>query len=427
MCAVSGLERLSASEIAARVRTGRTTAEAVLDDHLNRIAAREPAIHAWAVLDPDGARERARALDRAGATGPLAGVPIAVKDIMDTAGLPTEYGSPIYRGHRPGWDAACVALAHAAGAVVLGKSVTTEFANHHPGPTANPHDPARTPGGSSSGSAAAVADFMAALGFGTQTAGSVIRPASFCGIAGFKPSFGRHSLAGVKPVSHSLDTLGWMARCVDDLALMRAALLGEAAPPEPLSGPPGIGLCRTHEWRHALPETVEAVEAAAEALARAGATVREVALPDRFAGLAAAQSTIMFYEAHRALAHERVAHGAEISEALRHRLDEGGRTSCDDYEAARALAAECQAGLDAAFAGMDALLCPSATGEAPEGLGSTGDPVFTRAWTLLGAPGVTLPGHAGPHGMPVGVQLVGHVGDDRRLLAVALWAERRIA
>ncbi len=424
---MNGLERLGAAEIAARVRTGRVTAEAVLDDHLDRIAAREPAVHAWAALDPDGARQCARALDRDGATGPLAGVPIAVKDIMDTAALPTEYGSPIYRGHRPAWDAACVALAQAAGAVVLGKSVTTEFANHHPGPTANPHDPSRTPGGSSSGSAAAVADFMAAMGFGTQTAGSVIRPASFCGVAGFKPSYGRHSLAGVKPVSHSLDTLGWMARTVADLALMRTALLGEPGVPAPLAAAPRIGLCRTHEWRAAEPATVEAVEAAAEALARAGAAVREVRLPASFAGLAAAQATIMFYEAHRALAHERIVHGAEISPALRRRLDDGGRTSCDDYEAARALAAACRGALDAAFEGFDALLCPSATGEAPEGLGSTGDPVFTRAWTLLGAPGVTLPGHKGPHGMPVGVQLVGRVGDDRRLLAVAGWAEGRIA
>ncbi len=424
---MSGLERLTASEIAVRMRTGRVTAEAVLDDHLARIAAREPAVHAWAALDPDGARARARTLDRNGATGPLAGVPIAVKDIMDTAALPTEYGSPIYRGHRPTWDAACVALAQAAGAVVLGKSVTTEFANHHPGATANPHDPARTPGGSSSGSAASVADFMAAIGFGTQTAGSVIRPAAFCGIAGFKPSFGRHSLAGVKPIAQSLDTLGWMARSVDDLALMRAALLGEVAPPPAPEGPPRIGLCRTHEWRAAEPATVEAVEAAAEALARAGAAVREVRLPESFAGLARAQMTIMGYESYRALAHERIAHGAALSDALRRRLEEGGRISCDDYEAAQALATACRGALDAVFGDGDALLCPSAAGEAPVGLASTGDPVFTRAWTLLGVPGVTLPGHTGPKAMPVGVQLVGRPGDDRRLLAVARWAEGRIA
>ncbi len=423
---MTGLERLSATEIAASVRTGRATAEAVLDAHLARIAAREPVVGAWTALDPDGARARARALDRAGATGPLVGVPIAVKDIIATAALPTEYGSPIYRGHRPVWDAACVALAQAAGAVVIGKSVTTEFANHHPGATANPHDPARTPGGSSSGSAAAVADFMAAIGFGTQTAGSVIRPASFCGVAGFKPSFNRHALAGVKPVAPSLDTLGWLARSVDDLALMRAALLGEPFAPEDLPRPPRIGLCRTHEWPHAEPATVEAVEAAAEALARAGADLREVPLPASFAGLADAQSTIMFYEAYRALAHERIAHGGALSDELRRRLEEGGRISCDAYEEARALAAACRMALDEAFAGCDALLCPSATGEAPEGLGATGNPIFTRAWTLLGAPGVTLPGHRGPHGMPVGVQLVGRIGADRQLLAVARWAEGRI-
>jgi Asp-tRNA(Asn)/Glu-tRNA(Gln) amidotransferase A subunit family amidase len=352
-------------------------------------------------------------------------VPIAVKDIMDAAGLATEYGSPVYRGHVPTADASCVALARAAGAIVVGKTVTTEFANLTPGPTVNPHNPAHTPGGSSSGSAAAVADGHVPLAFGTQTAGSVIRPASFCGVAGFKPSFNRHAVAGVKPVAQSLDTIGWFATSVEDLALMRSALLAE--PVMVLTErQPRIGLCRTHEWRHAAPDTVEAVEGAAAALAAAGASVREAALPALFGRLAEDQLTIMFYEAHRALAFERLAHGPALSAALRERLEAGGRTSIEAYEAAQARSAAGRLALDEVFGGVDVLLAPSAVGEAPLGLASTGDPLFNRIWTLLGVPCVNLPGFTGRQGLPVGVQLIGPIGADRALLAHARWAEGRL-
>jgi Asp-tRNA(Asn)/Glu-tRNA(Gln) amidotransferase A subunit family amidase len=264
------------------------------------------------------------------------------------------------------------------------------------------------------------------LGFGTQTAGSVIRPASFCGIAGFKPSFNRHAVAGVKPVSQSLDTIGWFALNVEDLALMRGGLLGEGFAPERPTRAPRIGLCRTHEWRHASPETVEAVETAAAALATAGAPMREVILPELFARLARDQMTIMFYEAHRALAWERTVHGAALSPALAERLAEGGTTPIEDYEAAQARAAAARMALDEVFSGIDVLLAPSAPGEAPQGLASTGDPLFNRIWTLLGVPCVTLPGFTGRQGLPVGVQIIGPLGADRTVLRHAAWAEARL-
>jgi Asp-tRNA(Asn)/Glu-tRNA(Gln) amidotransferase A subunit family amidase len=416
--------RLDACWIAAEIRGGQLKAEAVVEECLTRIAAREAKLHAWVRVDEVGARTQARAVDRGEVRGLLAGVPLAVKDIMDTGALPTEYGSPIYRGHRPKADAACVALARAAGAVIIGKTVTTEFANLTPGPTTNPHNPAHTPGGSSSGSAAAVADGQVPLAFGTQTAGSVIRPASFCGVAALKPSFNRHPVAGVKPVSQSLDTIGWFGRSVDDLALMRAALLGEGF--TPAERHPRIGLCRTPEWRHAAPETVEAVEAAAANLASAGADLREIELPALFATLAEAQTTIMFYEAHRALAWERTLHGDRLSPALRERLEMGGQTSIEDYEEAQLRAAAGRVALDEIFEGIDVLLAPSAPGEAPEGLTSTGDPIMNRIWTLLGMPCVNLPGHRGPRGLPVGVTFVGPIGADKSLLAHAKWAETRL-
>jgi amidase len=229
--------RLAAREAAARIAAGELTAQALVQSCLERIAAREPAVGAWAYLDPDQAMAEARARDQAAARGPLHGVPIGVKDIMDTADMPTGYGSRAYRGFRPAADAACVALARAAGAVVLGKTVTTEFAAMSPGKTRNPHDATRTPGGSSSGSAAAVADHMVPLAFGTQTAGSIIRPASFCGVVGMKPSFGLIATAGTKPLAPGLDTIGGFARSVGDIAFFLAAL---ADRPELVAAAPAV-------------------------------------------------------------------------------------------------------------------------------------------------------------------------------------------
>src|SRR5438094_2753451 len=266
--------RAAAQEIAA----GRLSAEALTRACLDRIAAREGLVGAWHYLDPEAALAAARQRDAEPPRGPLHGIPLAVKDLIDTADMPTGYGSPIYEGHRPAADAACVALARAAGAVVLGKTVTTEFACFTAGKTANPHNPQHTPGGSSSGSAAAVADAMVVLAFGSQTAGSIIRPAAFCGVVGYKPTYGTINRGGVKMITDTLDTIGVLASSLPDTALFVAALSDrrELVIDQPEADAPRVGLCRTYEWNHASPETVTAVEQAARALDKAGASVRDI-------------------------------------------------------------------------------------------------------------------------------------------------------
>ena len=284
---VSGpLNELGATEIVQKIARGETTCEAVTRDCVARIAERDGVVKAWVNFDPELALAQARALDRSQNRGPLHGVPIGVKDIIDTFDMPTEFGSPIYKGHRPPSDAACVALLRRAGAVMLGKTATCEFAGMAPPETTNPHNPAHTPGGSSSGSAAAVADDMVPAALGTQTGGSVLRPSSYCGIFGFKPTYNTFNKAGVKPAAESIDTIGWLARSLDDIELLTAVLSMQAPqPPRTMNSAPRIGLCRTEMWDAAQPETKAAVEGAAAALAKAGATVREVKLPDPFTGL----------------------------------------------------------------------------------------------------------------------------------------------
>src|SRR5687768_13590441 len=263
--------QFSAAEAARRIARGELKSETLVRSCLERIKAREPAVEAWAFLDPELALTQARALDRATPRGPLHGVPVGIKDIIDTADMPSEYGSPIYRGHRPTADAACVALLRRAGCVILGKTVTTEFAHNHPGKTRNPHNPAHTPGGSSSGSAAAVADFMVPLAFGTQTGGSVIRPGSYCGVVAYKPTYNTLPRAGVKANADSLDTVGLYARSVEDAAFFIEALVGLSSGQ---IGKPRIGLCRTWEWDEVQPEMAAAFEGAARRL-----EAKEVRLP----------------------------------------------------------------------------------------------------------------------------------------------------
>ena len=420
---MSDLFRLSAVEAAARIAAGTLTAQALVESCLGRIAAREAEVGAWAFLDVDQALAEARARDQSAARGPLHGVPIGVKDIMDTADMPTAYGSRVYRGFRPGGDAACVALARAAGAVILGKTVTTEFAALSPGKTRNPHNPAHTPGGSSSGSAAGVADLMMPLAFGTQTAGSIIRPASFCGVVGMKPSFGLIATSGTKPLAPSLDTIGGFARDVADIACFIAALTGrpELVPSAPAARP-RIGLYRTAPWDEARPETTAALEAARERLARAGAAMGERAALPAFERLVPAQTAIMSHEAGRNLAWERLNRASEIMPRTATLLAQGMDVTPAAYDEARRSAAAARAELGAFFGEFEAMLVPAAPGEAPP-IATTGDPVFNRPWTLLHLPCITLPSHRGPNGLPVGVQLVGRAGDDARLLAVALFAE----
>ena len=418
---------LNAWEAAAAIAAGTLTSEALVRDCLERIDARDPAIAAWTHLDSEQALAQARDRDQTPASGPLHGVPVGVKDIIDTADMPTTYGSPIYAGHQTAWDAACVALLRQAGAVIMGKTVSTEFAMYEPGKTANPHNPAHTPGGSSSGSAAAVAAEMVPLALGSQTAGSIVRPASFCGVVGYKPTHGDFSLAGIKLLSQTLDTLGGFARCVQDLALLRAVLMGSPPQLTALAEPPRIGLCRTPQWPQATPATQEAVETAARRFADAGARVDEVTLPAEVDGLVEAQTTVQIFEGVRCCAYELTQRRDQLSASTQQLLGPGERLSYAEYKAALHLAETCRAALLAVFTTHDVLLVPSAPGEAPAGLGATGNPLFNRMWTLLHTPVVSLPGLSGPQGLPVGVQAVGPLGGDDDLLAAAAWMHAHLA
>jgi len=355
----------------------------------------------------------------------LHGLPIGVKDLIATADMPTAYGSPIYAGHQPALDATCVALAREAGAVVLGKTVTTEFATFQPNQTHNPHNLAHTPGGSSSGSAAAVADGMVPLALGTQTAGSLMRPAAYCGVVAFKPSFGGITRAGVKPLSDTLDTVGTMARTVPDAALFAAALSGRSSwLVRPLdahvSRPLRVGLCQTYEWPQALPETQAAMQHAADAIqANTGMVLRDVRLPLDYQQLAQAQTHIQLAEQAQCFAFERLNHWAQLSPRLQGIVQAGLAVTPEQYDQAQALVARCRAQLAEVFQDVDVLLAPSAAGAAPVGLDNTGDPVFCRIWTVLHTPTVNIPAGLATNGMPVGLQVVGPVGSDAFTLAAA--------
>lgn len=424
----SAIHQLSASEAARAIQAGRLTSETLVAACLERIAARDGELAAWAHVAADASLAQARALDRQPARGPLHGVPVGIKDIFDTADMPTEYNSAIYRGHRPRADAAAVTLLRQAGCVVLGKTATAEFANLHPPATRNPRNPAHTPGGSSSGSAAAVADRMVPLALGTQTAGSVIRPAAFCGVIGLKPSFGSINRAGVKPVSDTLDTIGLFSNTVEDAALALSLLSGRPVPDFASKiAAPRIGLARTSRWKDADAATQAALESAAKQLASAGAGVRDAALPPAAEALFDAQGLIMNFEAARALAWERSNHREAISATLLRRLEDGWAVSREQYDNARQTVRDAQRQFADLMRSFDLLLTPSARGEAPLGLASTGDSLFNRVWTLLGVPCVTLPWGSGPQGLPLGIQFVSAIEQDTVLLAHAQWAAGALA
>jgi amidase len=421
---MSAPHELSVAETVDRLTRRELTAEDLVRSCLAWIAEREPRVQAWEVLASD-AIDQARRIDAQASRPLLCGLPVGIKDLIDTADLPTTYGSPIYAGNRPKEDAACVAALRAAGAVVLGKTVTTEFAAFRGSKTRNPRDPSRTPGGSSSGSAAAVADRMVPAALGSQTAASVICPASFCGVVGWKPTFGTYDLRGVHPLAPSLDTLGFLVRRVADVPWIAAALSGarHPAPVAELPRAPRLGLCRTDQWPKAEPSTQRLIEQAAARLGRAAGEIREV---DAFAGLAATQAVIMSAEAAAALRVERERHDAQLSDGFRTFLLEGERCPAQRLREARERAQHARHEAARAFADLDALLAPAAAGEALMGLESTGDPAFGRVWTLLGCPSISLPVLTGPAGLPVGLQLVGAPGTDDRLLAVAAWVEREL-
>ena len=418
---------LSAAEAAQRLQAGTLTAEALAAACLERIAERNNEVHAWAYVDRDRVLQQARALDRMPRRSRLHGMPVGLKDVIDTADQPTGYGSPIYAGYQPKADAACVALLRHAGALILGKTHTTEFANNHPAPTRNPHKLAHTPGGSSSGSAAAVADFMVPLALGTQTGGSVIRPAAYCGVFACKPSFGAINRAGMKFDAESLDTIGVFGRSVEDLALALEPLTGRQVPQFAiLENKPRIGLCRTPCWKDADAATQANLEGAAQTLAKAGARVHNFDLPPGSDQLFDRHKVIMGYENARALAWEYFNFPEKISADLKPRLDEGWKVTRAEYDAMRAHASRCRSALADAMRDVDFLLTPSAPGEAPASLSSTGDPVFNRAWTLFGTPCVTIPHGKGPSGLPLGVQLVGAFDADSALLRWAHWAAQAL-
>jgi len=417
------LNELSFAEAAAAIERGDITSEKLVRDCLDRIEARDDDIKAWAYFDPELALAQARACDTAGERkGSLHGVPFGVKDIIATYDMPTGMGSPIYEGCRPGYDAACVALLRAAGAVILGKTVTVEFAGMAPPPTANPHNLACTPGGSSSGSGAAVADFMVPAAFGTQTAGSIHRPAAHCGVIGYKPTFDTFSIHGVWPAAQSLDTLGLLARSMDDIELLSAALVGRPTRLERSAvTAPRIAICKTHLWDIVKPETVEAIEIARETLAVKGAQVSELVLPDSFDELVAARDIISSYERARATAHEWFNHRDFLSPQLQRGVAKGFAWKYEEYTHAMTVGADRRRDLDALFNDFDAIIAPCTAGEAPPDRNSTGDHTHIGLWNLLHVPSYALPTHKGPNGMPVAIQIMGRHGADDALFDVAKW------
>lgn len=423
-------ERWSVREAAEALARRSVSAAELTQACLARIAQREPLVHAWACLDAEFALRQARACDVQERRSPIHGIPFGIKDIIDTADLPTSYGSPIYRGHRPARNAACVERLLDAGAIVLGKTVTTEFANRTPGPTANPRNPEHTPGGSSSGSAAAVADLMVPASLGTQTTGSVIRPAAYCGIVGYKPSYATFDVAGIKPCAPSLDTLGLMVRDVADIPLIAPVLADRPWRPSPTwndGSAPRLAVCRTPVWEHATEATRRALDTVVASLARLGVPVE----PDRtavgqFDGLREAQRMIMAVETARSLHTEYMEHRDSLSPSLCELIEHGRGQSPAAYAAAISRVQQARSHATAIFGDFDALLTPSAPGEAPHGLGSTGDPIFCAIWTALHVPCVTLPAITGDSGLPVGIQLVGRAGQDESLLGVAEWLTHRL-
>jgi Asp-tRNA(Asn)/Glu-tRNA(Gln) amidotransferase A subunit family amidase len=422
----------------AALREGAISALDVVDSCLQRIAEVDPQVQAWTFLDPEHARAQARALDDARANGrplgPLHGIPVGVKDIFDTGDMPTEDGTALHAGRRPRHDCTAVALLRQAGAVIMGKTVTTEMALFTPGKTRNPHDPERTPRGSSSGSAAAVGAGMVPLAVGSQTNGSVIRPASFCGVVGYKPTHGLISRRGVLPISHTLDHVGVFAGSVADAALIAEVMMAYdaedadmrpqarhdlsrlAAEEPPL--PPKLAFARTPVWDRAEADTQEAF---AELKDMLGDNVVEVELPSVFEHVLDLHRTIQDAELAVNYAPEYEKGRDGLSARLREIIEHGQQVLAGDYIRALARIPLLNISLDDIFTRYDAILTPSAPGEAPRDLTVTGSPVFCTAWSLLGTPAVSLPLLQGANGMPIGVQLVGLRGNDGRLLRTANW------
>jgi len=439
------LYRLGVKQALEGLRAGRFTSEALVHACLAHIEKLEPRIEAWVWLDPEAALKNARQADQhrsAGKTGALLGVPVGIKDIIDVRGVPTRMGSPAFDDYVPDKSARVVRRLEEAGAVRLGKTVTAELAYLTPGKTRNPWNPAHTPGGSSSGSAAAVAARCVPAAIGTQTNGSVIRPAAFCGVIGYKPSAGLISRAGILKFSHTLDQVGVFARDVADAAVLASALIGHAADdpdtlsdfalvpknldPAPLFQPPKVAAVRTPVWNLADAAQQDNFTQSIAVLRKIGAAVETVTLPDSFGHAHDTLRTIMQYEGARALAALQTQQRERLSAAINRLIDDGLRIGEAAYHAALENRTRLQGELNELMHRYDALVTPPARGEAPSTLESTGDPAFCTIWTLCGLPALTLPSGLGAHGLPLGLQIVGGYLEDARLLQVAQWCAQQL-
>jgi Asp-tRNA(Asn)/Glu-tRNA(Gln) amidotransferase A subunit family amidase len=432
------LAALTLSQAAMEIREGRITSAELVSDCLKRVDEVDAQVQAWAFLDREHALRQAQALDlhrqEGKALGALHGVPIGIKDIFDTGDMPTEFGSPLWSGRTPREDAAAIARLRSAGAVIMGKTVTTEYAYFHPGKTRNPHDPGRTPGGSSSGSAAAVAAAMVPGAIGSQTNGSVIRPAAFCGVVGFKPTHGLIPRTGALLLSRTLDHVGVFARSVEDVALIAETLAGyDADDPDtrPVARPPFVAVAasepplpprfafvRSPAWKHAESVTGDAFAELVEAL---GEQASEVELGVSFDRAIDLHRTVMEVEMAHNLHRDYEQGRDQLSPVLQQIIERGREQRAVDYLRAIAAIDPMNDALAAVFDEFDAILTPAAPGEAPRGLESTGNPVFCTIWTYLGTPAITLPLLRSPAGLPLGVQLVARRGNDARLLRTARW------
>ena len=417
------LESLNAFQAAKKLEKREIKATDLLLACLDQIGQRENIVKAWASLGKENALARAKALDKGAIKGLLHGLPIGIKDLFDTNDLPTSYGSPIYANNYPRTDAVSVALLRQAGGIILGKTVTTEFASFKSSLTTNPHHSEHSPGGSSSGSAAAVADFMVPLATGSQTAGSIIRPASFCGIVGYKPSFGKISVAGVKSLAPTLDTLGSFGRCIEDVALGVAVMSGdhELANVADLHNKPRVAVLKTPEWQYASPDTRGAIALArfsAETFAKG--KVSDIDLPAELHQLTQIQTRIMLSEMSRSLAFERMQYSKKLSNLIASQIDQGVAIEYKQYKLDLDQASTARNMMQNLFdENVDLIIAPSAIGEAPLAKEGTGDPLFCRSWTLLGLPCINLNVSSGHNGLPIGVQLIAAYGKDQFLLSAA--------
>lgn len=413
---------MTIAEAADAIDAGNLTPSALVDACLERTHQVESEVRAWTHCGDDQARMAARLLDGYRPASRLHGIPFGAKDIIDTVDMPTEHGTPIFHGQRPARDAACVALLRAVGSVCLGKTVTTELAHFHPGKTRNPHSTAHTPGGSSSGSAAAVAACMVPFALGTQTTGSVLRPASYCGVYGFKPSYGDVSRSGVFECATSFDTVGWFTRSVPDLSIVHHALIG--APASPFKTAPlsqlRIGFFRGPEWTKADRNTQQLIESAAHHLSSKVALLADIEPPAGFVTIATHHKAIAGYEFARAISWERTQRQHLLSpKLLEGRCEDGLQCTYENYAYAQSELANQRVLMSQALQNYDLLLTPAAPGEAWEGLAATGDPVFNTAWTALHVPAISIPAFKGEKGLPLGLQLVGKYRQDEALLAAA--------